>query len=338
MLAKILSQRHGFKCTVLFSLDKDGFIKPDNGGSLGGAEMLDAADGIVMQSCRYRPAWPLDAAMKHFIDAYFSVACPDHRALRTSTHAFQYPAKSKSIYTRYNNFGKNVLGEGWVSHWGPNRKGATRGIIEPSTKDNPLLRGVTDIFGDSGAYEVHPAADSTILLRAQVLKGMKPTDPPADYKKKRASDKQEQGVNDPMMAAAWTRIHKNAAGKENRVFCTTMGAAYFGPLERRTAPPGGQCRLLGLQPRNSCQCGCRICGRFPKPTDYGFKGYKKGVKPADLALPKTEVADLRRVGGVFGTHPPRAVDQSSIISPGQKNRRRADPDPNPKGSKRLAGG
>src|SRR6266851_6689757 len=48
MLAKILSQRHGFKCTVLFSLDSDGTINPDKGGSLGGAEMLDSADGIVM--------------------------------------------------------------------------------------------------------------------------------------------------------------------------------------------------------------------------------------------------------------------------------------------------
>ena len=29
MLAKILSQRHGFKCTVLFSLNSDGTINPD---------------------------------------------------------------------------------------------------------------------------------------------------------------------------------------------------------------------------------------------------------------------------------------------------------------------
>src|SRR6188508_636201 len=30
VLAKILSQRHGFKCTVLFALDPDGTINPDN--------------------------------------------------------------------------------------------------------------------------------------------------------------------------------------------------------------------------------------------------------------------------------------------------------------------
>lgn len=34
MLAKILSQRHGFTCTVLFSVDADGTINPDKGASL----------------------------------------------------------------------------------------------------------------------------------------------------------------------------------------------------------------------------------------------------------------------------------------------------------------
>jgi acetyl esterase/lipase len=281
MLAKILSQRHGFKCTVLFSLDQDGTINPDKGGSLGGAQMLDSADGIVMQ-LRYR-AWP-DDAMKHFVDAY-------HRGLpivglRTSTHAFNYPKASTSEYKSYNSFGKNVFGEGWVSHWGPNRKGATRGIIEPSAKDDPILRGVTEIFGDSGAYEVHPPEDVKILVRAQVLKGMKVTDPPADYKKKRASDKMEQGVNDPMMAAAWTRIHKNPAGKENKVFCTTMGAATDMENESlRRLVVNAVYWSFGLEV--PAKADVSYVGDF-KPSAYSFKGYKKGVKPADLALPAAE--------------------------------------------------
>src|SRR5438105_3203918 len=48
MLAKILSQRHGFKTTVLFALDPDGTINPDNQKSLAGAEALDTADVIIM--------------------------------------------------------------------------------------------------------------------------------------------------------------------------------------------------------------------------------------------------------------------------------------------------
>src|SRR5215208_7214221 len=48
MLAKILSQRHGFKCTVLFAVDPDGTINPENQQSLPGAEALDSADVIIM--------------------------------------------------------------------------------------------------------------------------------------------------------------------------------------------------------------------------------------------------------------------------------------------------
>src|SRR3954452_22153164 len=83
MLAKILSQRHGFKCTVLFALDPDGTINPDNQKSLPDAEALDSADAIIM-ALRFRN-WP-DAQMKHFVDAY-QRGVPII-GLRTSTHAF----------------------------------------------------------------------------------------------------------------------------------------------------------------------------------------------------------------------------------------------------------
>src|SRR5215467_2209277 len=63
MLAKILSQRHGFKCTVLFPLNPDGTINPDLTTSLADYEKLDEADGIVMQ-LRYR-VYP-DEVMKKF--------------------------------------------------------------------------------------------------------------------------------------------------------------------------------------------------------------------------------------------------------------------------------
>ena len=33
MLAKILSQRHGFTCTVIFAMDPDGTINPNNTAS-----------------------------------------------------------------------------------------------------------------------------------------------------------------------------------------------------------------------------------------------------------------------------------------------------------------
>src|SRR5215207_8392222 len=85
MLGKILSQRHGFKCTVLFAEDPDGTINPENTKSLPGAEALDSADAILM-AIRFR-AWP-DEQMKHFVDAYRRGV--PIVALRTSTHAFRF--------------------------------------------------------------------------------------------------------------------------------------------------------------------------------------------------------------------------------------------------------
>src|SRR5688572_20181989 len=141
MLAKILSQRHGFKCTVLFAQDPNGIINPNNQKSLPGAEALDSADAIVML-LRFR-AWP-DEVIKHCVDAYRRGV--PLIGLRTSTHAFRLPASS--AYGGFTAFGKLVLGEQWVNHWGRHKVEATGGVIEPSAKDDPILRGVTDVFGD----------------------------------------------------------------------------------------------------------------------------------------------------------------------------------------------
>jgi type 1 glutamine amidotransferase len=274
MLAKILSQRHGFKCTVLFALDKDGAINPDAKGNVAGAEALDSADAIVML-LRFR-AWP-DEQMKHFVDAYRRGV--PIIGLRTSTHAFN---GLTGEYKEFNSFGKRVLGEQWVSHWGNHKREATRGIIEPSAKGDPILRGVSDIFGDSDVYEAYPPADATILVRGQVLKGMKPSDEPADYKKKRATDKQEQSVNEPMMPVVWTRSHKNEAGKENKILCTTLGAATDLQNEGlRRIVVNGVYWSLGLEV--PARADVTYVDDF-KPTMYGFGGYRRGLTPDDHAI------------------------------------------------------
>lgn len=280
MLAKILSQRHGFRCTVLFSVDTNGVINPDRGASLSNPHALDSADAIVM-SLRFRH-WD-DHTMGHFAGA-MNRGVPII-ALRTSTHAFS-GIRRESQWAKWNygnkgGFGKQVLGETWVTHWGVHKKEATRGVIEASAKGDPLLRGVEDIFGDTDVYEAAPPADAKILVRGQVLKGMKPTDEPADYKKKTVA-KVEQGVNDPMMPVVWTREHKNEAGTVNKVFCTTMGSATDLQSE-------GLRRLLvngvfwGLSMEVPAKANVDYVGEF-QPTMYGFGGYKKGVKPSDHAL------------------------------------------------------
>lgn len=272
MLAKILA-KHGFDCTVCFSVDpKDGTINPNQGDSLTNPEALDSADAIVM-SLRFRH-WP-DATLKKFDDAMKrGVAVV---GLRTSTHAFN---NIKGEFARYNSFGKDVLGERWVSHWGSHKKEATRGIIEKSAEGLPILHGVAGIFGGTDVYEAYPPADATILVRGQVLKTMEPDAAPADYKKKRSTDKAEQGVNDPMMPVAWTRIHKQADGKENKIFCTTMGAASDLPNEGlRRLVVNAVFWGLGLEiPANA---DVATVGEY-KPTFYGFGTFIKGVKPSDI--------------------------------------------------------
>src|SRR5258706_7398789 len=85
-LARILAERHGFKCTVLFAINPtNNTIDPNVKNNLPGAEALDSADAIVML-LRFRE-WP-DVQMKHFVDAY--LAGKPIVALRTSTHAFAY--------------------------------------------------------------------------------------------------------------------------------------------------------------------------------------------------------------------------------------------------------
>jgi len=279
-MAKILSQRHGFKCSVLFSVDTNGVINPNAGGSLSHPEALDTADAIVM-SLRFRH-WPEDT-MKKF-EAAVNRGVP-MIGLRTSTHAFSgIPKGGTGESLNWNNkggFGKQVLGETWVSHWGNHKKEATRGIIEASAKNEAVMRGVTDVFGDTDVYEAAPPADAKLLLRGQVLKGMLPTDEPADYKKKNAA-KVEQGVNDPMMPVAWTREVKNDAGKVNKILCTTMGSAT--DLQNE-----GLRRLVvnsiywGLGLDVPARANVDIVGEF-KPTMYGFNGYIAGVKPEDHEL------------------------------------------------------
>ena len=280
MLAKILSQRHGFTCTVLFALDPDGTINPDASASVGGIETLGRADGIVM-ALRFRQ-WP-DAAMKYFADAV-ARGVPIV-ALRTSTHAFRFPAGSASAYTRFNDFGREVLGENWVSHWGANRRGATRGVIEPGAENEPILRGVKDVFGDSGVYETHPVSDARILMRGVVLKGMNPADEPDTYRKKRRADDQEQGINDPAMPIAWTRLNRLPGGKTNRVFCTTMGAATDLANEglRRLVV---NAVLWGFELEIPPLTDVRFVDPY-SPTAYAFKGYRRGITPDDHALGKT---------------------------------------------------
>ncbi len=273
MLAKILSQRHGFTCTVLFALDPDGVINPDNIRSLADAAALDTADVIIM-ALRWRD-YP-DEQMKHFVDAYRRGV--PIIALRTSTHAFK---NSEGRYIDFANFGQNVLGEDWVDHWGHHNHEATRAVVEPGAENEPLLNGVRDIFGPTDVYEVYPPSDVRILLRGQVLAGMQPDSPPATHTKKRRSDGVEQPVNNPMMPLVWTRLHRNDAGRENKILVSTIGASVdFESEDLRRLIVNGVYWALDLPIPDHAD----VAYVDPlKPRYFGstIHGYQRGMRPAD---------------------------------------------------------
>ena len=84
MLAKILSQRHGFDCTVLFSIDPaTGTINPNIQTNVPGLEALAQADLMIIAT-RFRK---LTEAQLAPIAAYLRAGKPVI-GLRTATHAF----------------------------------------------------------------------------------------------------------------------------------------------------------------------------------------------------------------------------------------------------------
>jgi len=283
MLAKILSQRHGFQTTVLFSVGPDGTIDPKASTSLSDGAALEQADAIVM-SLRFRH-WA-DADMTRFA-ARLHAGVPIV-ALRTSTHAFNgFPADSPWASWNYDNqggFGKRVLGETWLTHWGRHKVEGTRGVIEPAQRAHPLLHGIDRIAGDTDVYEAYPPGDATVLVRGLVLTTLAADSAPADYKKRRSTDKVEQGVNEPAMPVVWARIHANDNGTKNRILTTTMGSAT--DLENE-----GLRRLVvngvywGLDLRVPDKADVRLVDPY-EPSFYGFDGFRKGLHASDFALGK----------------------------------------------------
>ncbi len=275
-LAKILAAHHGFTCTVLFSINKDtGEIDPTTLDNIPGLEALEKADLMVLFT-RFREL--PDADMKRIID-YTNSGRPII-ALRTATHPFNYIVNTASPYAKYtwNNpdeafkggYGRQVLGETWVSHYGHHGQESTRGAIVEAMKDHPIVQGCEDIWGDTDVYGINDlTGDSQALVNGIVLTGMDPTDPPSTEKTA-------------VQPVAWIKTYTGESGKPSRVFTTTMGAS-------RDLLSEGLRRLLvnaaywgvGLEDQIPARSNVDIVGEY-NPTPFGFGKHAKGLKPEDL--------------------------------------------------------
>ncbi|WP_417747493.1 PVC-type heme-binding CxxCH protein [Rosistilla oblonga] len=210
MLGKILSQKHGFKSTVVFSLSDDGsYIDPNNSTGLTGLAALDTADLMIIGT-RFRAPRPEEAAhLTEFMNAGKPVI-----GIRTATHAFNGKG-SFGDKISFAEWGRKILGEQWVSHHGKHKSEGARGVIEKSSADHPILNSVEEIFAPSDVYGVIHLTDADqILMRGAVTESLDPKSPNVEGEK-----------NDPMQPFAWLHTYEAPNGTEGKSFCTTAGAA-----------------------------------------------------------------------------------------------------------------
>jgi type 1 glutamine amidotransferase len=269
-LGRILARHLGFKVSVFFTLDSAGFIQPGS-SNIGGLEVLDSADLMVL-AIRFQdfPA----AQMRHIVD-YLDRGGPV-MGLRTATHAFRIASGPFAKYSwDYQGadypfgFGKQVLGETWVAHWGTNHEQSSRIIPRPDQLAHPIFRGVRGIHVQSGGYEAHPLEGSEVLALGQILNGMTPDASPDTTKLE--------------LPVVWTRTYQGGNGQRGRVFTTTHGASedLLDPGFRRMLV-NATLWALGMESAITPDLDISFVGPY-HPVTFAFDGYRRGVRPADLA-------------------------------------------------------
>lgn len=280
MLAKILSNHHGFDTTVLFSWSADGsYIDPNNIKGVTGWEQLASADLMIIGT-RMRAYTP--ETIEH-LGAYLNAGKPVI-GFRTATHAFKGGDMMGSISG--NDWGLKILGEKWVNHHGSHKSQGARGVLAKGQETHPVLNSVTDVFGPSDVYGVRHLTDQdTILLRGAVTESLDPSSKPIDGPK-----------NDPMMALAWLHTYESPDGQaKGRSLCTTMGASVdFLNDDLRRLIVNGTYHLLDLEVPKEAKVD--FVDPF-YPSFYGFWNGKdaaiwkeRGLTAGDFGLGKTPVA------------------------------------------------
>ncbi len=207
MLAKILSQTFGFKTTILFPIHPEGgFIDPNHRHNIPGMEQIRSADLVVIGT-RFRdlPDEQLQPLAEHLHAGKPIIG------FRTATHAFKTASRAGGI--DWNNFGPEILGEGWVSHHGKHGVQGARGVINEAHAEHPILAGVGPIFAESDVYGVERVTsdNATILMQGVVTDSLARSSPDT--------------IGVKPQPAAWLRSYTTAQGGKGTAFCTTFGAS-----------------------------------------------------------------------------------------------------------------
>ncbi len=277
MLAKILSSRHGFKCTVLFSFGPEGakYIDANNQQGLRKLESLNTADLMIIGTRFRQPSADEAQHITNYLNAGKPVI-----GFRTATHAFRGNGKFGDTLA-YGQFGRLILGEQWVNHHGDHKRQGALATVEPSQTDHPIMRSVPQLFAPSDVYGVKHLTDKdTILMRAAVTESLDPKSKPIDGPK-----------NDPRQAIAWLHSYTSPDGKQQgNSFCTTAGASLdFVDENLRRLIVNASYHLTGLEVPQKADV--QYVDPF-YPSFYGFvpdKDYWKNqnLQPADFGLGKS---------------------------------------------------
>ena len=246
-MAKILSEHHGFDCTVLFAQnpEKPGLIDPNYVKNIPGLEALEEADLMILFT-RFREL--PNEQMQHF-ENYLQKGKP-LIAIRTATHAFRFQ-DSTHAWRHYGNyykgektewedgFGRLVLGERWHTHHGHHKHQSTRGLIAPGATEHPITTGLEDgdIWGPTDVYGIRLPlpGDAKHLILGQVINragefdeddpfyGMKPTD--SEVATVNPATEKPYNPNDPMMPVAWIKSYQIPGGQTGQAFTSTTGSS-----------------------------------------------------------------------------------------------------------------
>ena len=271
MMGEVLA-RHGFKCSILFSLGDDGkTVDPNKQSSLSHPQAIDSADMIFL-NIRFRN-WP-DETMGKFQAAMERGAAV--MALRTTTHAFKIPGNSKHARYSFNHkgpdwkggFGREILGETWVNHHGHHAFEGCRARVEQGQENHPAMKGVGEIFVTSDVYGANPKTPSTVLMRGYVTKTL-------DSKSAEIPSK-----NKPAQPVVWTREFTWPNGKTSKVLTSTMGAGIdLLDDNLRLLLVNAAHERLGLNVPD------KVDASLPagyKPSFYKVGKYRQGCTPADF--------------------------------------------------------
>lgn len=272
MLAKVLSEHHGFDCTVLFSVNDQGEVDPtlpapfkdkSRRHQIPGLERLADADCVIWLSRFMQLA---DDQMQHFHD-YFDSGKP-LIALRTANHGFwggkKYRKAGKPVSLR------DMLGGTFMGHHGGWHREATRGIVVSENQAHPILTGVEDVWGTSDVYRCHNDKfpfpdDCTALMLGQPLINLE-RDAPANQKKE-------------PLPIAWTKTWTGNQGKRSKIFHFTMGSAedFQNPGVRRLTVNAVYWGL-GMEDAIDPASSVDPVGPY-QPLKAGFNYEKLGVEP-----------------------------------------------------------